>query len=376
MRIGYVHVDYEEWTDGQYNVQEIGLAKAFEELGHETVIVYWVKSGSSKCFTQKKITEKIKKVYLPTLHFRHHVVYHCNLLKRLNLDLVHIQSDNLFYVPQLARWCRRNHIPYYCYVGTIESSNPSKAQKLLMDILVKRNLRTYRKSIVFTKTQAMADQLKRNGVRDPIVAPVGLDLSVIPEISESREELRNSLGLSLDKKVVVCVCALRPDKRPMDVFDFSQLLDDRFEIVHIGDGPMRSAFEEQARRAGERLRFHHIPKLPNTQIHRYYRCADYFVNFNPEEIFGMAILEAMYQNCTVVARHAPGPDFIIEDGKSGYLADSVGQMAEIVSSGCTCGQIPRQRILDSFLWDSTAKKILNNSAELRVLPNSSESNGG
>lgn len=358
MRIGYVHVDYEEWTEGSYNVQEIGLAKAFEELGHETIIVYWVEPKSAKCNTEKRITDKIKKVYLPTLHFRHHVMYNCDLLKQLNLDLIHIQSDNLFYVPQLAGWCRKNHIPYYCYVGTIESSNPSKAQKLLMDMLVKRNIRTYRKGRVFTKTQAMADQLKRNGVTDPMVAPVGLDLSVIPEVTESKDELRKELGLPVDKKIVVCVCALRPSKHPMDVFEFAEQLGNQFEIVHIGNGPLQMEFEQRVQQIQNKISFHYVPKLPNAEIHRYYRCADYFVNFNSEEIFGMAILEAMYQSCTVVARHAPGPDYIIEDGKSGYLADSVEQMGEIVSSGVSCGQNARQRILDSFLWISTAKKIL------------------
>lgn len=212
--------------------------------------------------------------------------------------------------------------------------------------------------MVFTKTQAMADQLKRNGVTGPMVAPVGLDLSVIPEVTESKDELRKELGLPVDKKIVVCVCALRPSKHPMDVFEFAEQLGNQFEIVHIGNGPLQMAFEQRVQQIQNKISFHYVPKLPNAEIHRYYRCADYFVNFNPEEIFGMAILEAMYQSCTVVARHAPGPDYIIEDGKSGYLADSVEQMGEIVSSGVSCGQNARQRILDSFLWISTAKKIL------------------
>ena len=32
MNIGYIHLDYGEWTNGSYNSQEIGLAKALERI--------------------------------------------------------------------------------------------------------------------------------------------------------------------------------------------------------------------------------------------------------------------------------------------------------------------------------------------------------
>ena len=35
MNIGYIHLDYGEWTTGSYNIQEIGLAKALDYVnGH------------------------------------------------------------------------------------------------------------------------------------------------------------------------------------------------------------------------------------------------------------------------------------------------------------------------------------------------------
>ena len=92
-------------------------------------------------------------------------------------------------------------------------------------------------------------------------------------------------------------------------------------------------------------------------MHAYYEIADYVVNFNPNEIFGMAILEAMYHGCTVAARHAPGPDCIIENGKSGFLCNSVVEMADVIknNSHTECAE---KRIEDNFLWISTAKSFL------------------
>ena len=70
-----------------------------------------------------------------------------------------------------------------------------------------------------------------------------------------------------------------------------------------------------------------IPRLDNNAVHAYYHACDVFVNLNDREIFGMSLLEAMYAGCPPVARHAPGPDLIIENGVSGILCDTVDQLA-------------------------------------------------
>ena len=59
-----------------------------------------------------------------------------------------------------------------------------------------------------------------------------------------------------------------------------------------------------------------------------YKASDVFVNFNRVEIYGMAILEAMANYCPVIAMKAPGPEFILEDGKTGFLCDSINMMLE------------------------------------------------
>lgn len=71
-----------------------------------------------------------------------------------------------------------------------------------------------------------------------------------------------------------------------------------------------------------------IHQLPNESVHVYYHACDAFVNLNDQEIFGMSLLEAMFAGCPPVARHAPGPDLIIEDGLSGWLCSTVPQLAE------------------------------------------------
>ncbi len=69
----------------------------------------------------------------------------------------------------------------------------------------------------------------------------------------------------------------------------------------------------------------------------------------------MSILEAMYQGCSVIARHAPGPDFIIEDNVSGFLVSGIDSMTKIIKSDVKLNQEEiKKRIKEHFVWDATA----------------------
>lgn len=359
MKICYLHVDYEEWTNGHYNVQEIGLAKAFAELGHDVTIIYWVKTSDKKCNTEVAISNRVRKAYLPGQHIKHHVVFNCDLLKMYNFDIIHVQADNLFYVPEVTKWCRKNQIPYYCYVGTIESSNPKRIQRAIIDFISKRNLKAFSKSKVFVKTTAMKKKLESLGIKDVEVAAVGLDFSVIPDVPAGRLELRKKLNLSEDKKIALCVCALRESKHPLDIFEVANSLDDDYQIVFIGDGDLSDEMNRRITENKFTCDFVRVPYIDNSAIHEYYKCADFFVNLNPDEIFGMAILEAMYQGCTVIARHAPGPDFIIEDKKCGYLANTTEEIAKLIKTASPTGTQARDRVIDKFNWKAMANTVLS-----------------
>lgn len=360
MVVGYIHLDYGEWLSGSYNVQELGLAKALEDKGHKTVIVYWVSRSDKRCNTEVKITDSIKKVYLPYLiRLVHHIWADFSLLMPLGIDVYHLQSDNLLCVPEAVRFCLKHGLKHYCYVGTIHSSSPKAVSRCIMDKLSSRNFAAFRRTKVFCKTPAVMDELKRNGVSSAEWAPVGLDMDIIPSIASNKEDLKIRLNLPLDKIIIFLVCALRPDKHPMDIFSLAEMFGEEYLFVHVGTPWMQT--EEYMAKLSSDEKYRNIQflgKMENIKVHEYYEVADYVINFNPNEIFGMSILEAMYHNATVVARHAPGPDCIIENGKSGFLCSSIEEMAEIISSGKKV-QYARSRVLKHFTWHSTVDKFLN-----------------
>ena len=60
-----------------------------------------------------------------------------------------------------------------------------------------------------------------------------------------------------------------------------------------------------------------------------------------------------------MARHAPGPDLIIEDGVSGILCDTVPQMAAALERvDEAMGAAAQKRINEHFLWQNSAEQAL------------------
>ena len=126
----------------------------------------------------------------------------------------------------------------------------------------------------------------------------------------------------------------------------------------IGTGELDIQIDEYIVKKALQDRILRIKKIPNTEIHQYYKVADYYLNFNEQEIFGMSILEAMYQDCTVIAINAPGPNEIIKNGENGYLVENVHDMKKLLNSNVSIqkGQA-KSAVLNAFVWDKTAEKF-------------------
>ena len=213
------------------------------------------------------------------------------------------------------------------------------------------------------------EQLEQLHVPCAGVMPVGLDTAIIPDVPAERDKLRGAVGLDLKAKILVFVGRLDPYKRPLDLVPLLQAAPD-WQAVIIGRGSQSQALRDALDRAGVLDRCRLIPQLPNTAVHVYYHACNAFVNLNDQEIFGMSLLEAMYAGCPPVARHAPGPDLIIENGISGYLCDTVAEMAAALDKTTDAmGHAAQNRVNEHFLWQNSAELALT------LLPKKGKTNG-
>ena len=346
---------------GAYNRQEVGLARALAAQGCRTVVLYPA-VGAQDIETEEP-APGVKILYVPASAWRVHAFYSTwQPLLDEKVDAVHVMGDNSLGVPGLYRFCQEHGIFFYSQLGAVRSDARNPLVRAVMDLLCRRNLAIYRKTPTYAKTLAVQNTLEEMGVPCAGVLPVGLDTAIIPQVRGSKPELRAQLGLDPDAQILLFVGRLDTYKRPLDLVPLLAALPENWQAVVIGSGALAETLKGEMQAAGLDHRWVHIPSVPNTQVHAYYHACDVFVNFNDHEIFGMSLLEAMYAGCVPVARHAPGPDQIIEDGISGLLLDGGAEVfaAGVQAAACSAamGQAARQRIREHFLWDNSARTVL------------------
>ena len=342
---------------GYYNSQELGLARALRKYGIDVTIVYPDKALKKE--TEETVEEGITIFRVPCRTLGVHAFYELSFLKERGIDVVHLDSDNQMYAPEVIRYCRDNHIFCYNYIGTVYSDTENRVKRLLMNLVSRRNIRCFRGMLTFAKTRSVQKLLEQEGVSEVKIAPVGLDMSVIQKSSENKETLRRFLKLPQKLKLLLFVGRLESYKRPFAALELLERIGSSYGLIVIGEGSLGERFQEILLEKGLEKRVFYFSMIPNVQMYQYYAASDYFVNFNTHEIFGMSILEAMYQGCVVIARRAPGPEEIIEDGVSGFLCASDEEMDRAFSDHRVQGMGERaeKRIRECFTWDETAGKI-------------------
>lgn len=154
-------------------------------------------------------------------------------------------------------------------------------------------------------------RLEQAGVPSPKIHLIGsgLDSTLYPSVHD-RERFRRERGLSMTEKVIVHVGALEPHKdQSLLIRAFARLAKKApdFRLLILGQGPLRSALEDIARREGVAERVSFLGHRPD--VLEYTALADLFVFSSREEGLGTALLDAFFLGVPTAATSAGGiPD--------------------------------------------------------------------
>lgn len=346
---------------GFYNAQEIGLAKELDKLFDEVIVYKAVSQFEPKSKTLIEDCKHSELNQIPVKSKGINGIWDCNTMDA-SLDALIYFSDTQMSVPKVYRWCCQNNIKMYPYIGVIESHSTSKLKKLLINILFRKNISVYRECTCFAKTPTVCEKMEKLGIENIVLTPVGLDLSLLHEGygKNFKPDLKKKYGYAEADKILLFIGRLIEEKQPVRMIEILSKIkekDKSYKLFMVGNGELKASVEKRIKELDLLSDVQMIERIPNSEIWELYLMADVFINLNQQEIFGMAILEAMYYGCKVVAWRAPGPNLIIENGKSGWLVEKNEEVIEKILDTTDVKVKAYQRVLCDFTWESSAKKI-------------------
>lgn len=347
---------------GFYNTQEIGLGKALDSFFDEVVIYKLVSSDNEYIEEPLEGCKNAHIRFIPSKKIGNNGILDIKLLDK-DLDVLIYFTDTQLFVPKVYKWAIKNDIQFYPYIGVIESHSTNAVKRILINEFAKRNFEVYKKCHCFVKTPTVKCNLSKLGVNKITVTSIGLDRGLLynGEIP-SKALLKNKYGFDVNDKVVLFIGRLIDEKRPIEMIEIIKELhsiDPNYKLIMVGTGPLESIIKNKINDYELQNVVKRIDKLPNSQVWELYSFSDCFVNLNEQEIFGMAILEAMYYGCKVVAWNAPGPNFIIEDNVSGFIVSSMEEMINKIEDSKDMSSNSKIRVVNNFTWDIIAKNIKN-----------------
>lgn len=362
MRIGLLITSIGNFGQkGFYNAQEIGLAKELDERFDEVIVYKAVRFTEKKCKDRIDGCKNSILYQIPVKSKGINGIWDCSVMDT-TLDALIYFSDTQLAVPRVYKWCHKNNVQMYPYIGVIESHSTNILKKLIINVMFQRNIAVYKRCVCFVKTPAVEEKLKDLRIKNTVLTPVGLDTSLLYVDYEkiSSEEIKKKYGYQLDDKVLLFIGRLIEEKQPLRMIEILSEIrkkDESYKLLMVGTGELKVAVEKRIKELDLSNYVQMKDRIPNNEIWELYRMAYTFVNLNQQEIFGMAILEAMYYGCKVVAWQAPGPNLIIEQGVSGWVADSNEEIISCIMNKENFCNNPHNRVINQFTWNSTAKKI-------------------
>ncbi len=255
-------------------------------------------------------------------------------IKELNLDLIHTQTE--FSIGAFGKiishkynlpFIHTYHTMWEDYVHYIA---PIKGRH----IRLKRFARTLSRGFVrkaecvITPSNKTAKYLKyRCNVKNkPIyVIPTGIDIKPFKRdnfTETDRNTLKESLGISKDKKIILFLGRVANEKSIdviMDQMPYIFKEHDDYVFLIVGDGPSKTALEEQAKKLKIQDKVIFTGKIPWNEVPKYYNLGDVFVNASITETQGLTFVEAMAGGVPIVAKYAPNLSEFIHNNENGIL---------------------------------------------------------
>lgn len=350
-----------------YNVQEVGLAKAFTLKGHQCDIVLY--NGNRADRRAPYLFEHDGKRYQFIIYWMKGVSFFKNgfmpSVKKIISDYDVIQVHEYDQIMSWELYTKQKkptviyHGPYY---GEYAKGYNLKC-RIFDKLFLKR--RNYENIIAVTKSKLATDFLAEKGFQHVITAGVGINTDNFGDCNLDRKQEGNSKNLLYVGKI--------EERRNVyfliDVFRALYQEDSTFKLTLIGSGDKgyKERFLQFIEPELAQGNIIYREKATQKELGEYYKQADLFVFTSNYEIFGMVLLEAMYFGVPVISSVNGGSTTLIEDGYNGYTmekfdkkmwTDSIIRIMQNKELLTKLSMHARQTIQFHYTWDALTDKFL------------------
>ncbi len=211
--------------------------------------------------------------------------------------------------------------PEYLKVIHIDKSSRSKfVEELGWDLAKTVHARA---DVTIAPTDFVAADLKKRNFKQPILTiPSGVQIKKKPLSREKIANLRQSLGISDDKRVIVSIGRVSQEKNLrglLRVFQAAHREVPEACLLVVGGGPDLEAVKKYAAKLDLADSVIFTGDVPHEKVLSagYYALGEFFTTASMSETQGMTSVEAQIYGLPVVAYHSKGLPFVI--GQAGVM---------------------------------------------------------
>jgi len=191
----------------------------------------------------------------------------------------------------------------------------------------------------------------------------GVDMGQFGELE--REEARRSLGLPLNKRILLAVARLSPEKQLHHLIEAVGLAREEHDLqLHlVGEGPLKAALRERIQALGLGNRVILEGGVPHDRLNDWYRAADLFCLSSAHEGCPVVVHEALACGVPVVSTAVGAvPDVLNAPGYGSLCPPGNVRELSRAISGALRRDWDRKQIAEygrRFTWDDVVRKSMD-----------------
>lgn len=370
---------YDEDPNG-YNVQGIGISKAFCRLGYDCDYLSTKKRNQRKYVFYEYNGCKARLIEFPRIRILRTGINKriCNENFLNKYDIIISREYNQIMTYLLSE--KSNRVVMYSgpYWNMFMIPFMSRIYDFLFTKKINKNIK-YK----FAKSVLAKEFMEKKGYTNVYNVGVGLDTERFTDETDIKEDTQKVVDYMQKHRCILYVGNLNDNKNyPFLLEVYKKIIQDEPDVRFVMIGKSKqSAFAKLLGKSDEsyaeqyysqlpdnvKKGIYHVEQIDNPQLKFIYPLAKAFLLPSKLEIFGMVLLEAMYMGAPVVSGRNGGALTLIENGYTGqmveefdavkwkkavlkYLNDTEYTQAVIDNA--------RRRVKEEYTWDSVVKHML------------------